>query len=90
MLEDVKEKINPIQGIVYKKLLNVFDENLDKLEKIEGLDSKSERFNFPLHAHNTSIWNKLIHILILGGFIMSKIRRMFTGGKVFFNEHYCR
>lgn len=38
MLENVNEKINPIQGLVDKIILNVFDDNLDMLEKIEGKD----------------------------------------------------
>ena len=44
MLEDVKEKINPIQGVVDKRVLNVFDENLEKLEKIEGKDGINIEF----------------------------------------------
>lgn len=38
MLENVNEKINPVQGLVDKIILNVFDDNLDMLEKIEGKD----------------------------------------------------
>lgn len=44
MLEDVKGKTNPIQGIVDKRVLNVFDENLEKLEKIEGKDGINIEF----------------------------------------------
>ena len=55
MLEDVKEKINPIQGIVHKKVLNVFDENLDKLEKIEGKDGINIEFKNSKTKIETSI-----------------------------------
>ncbi|HSH35709.1 hypothetical protein, partial [Schnuerera sp.] len=34
MLEDVKDKINYVQGIVNENILNVFDENIKKLERI--------------------------------------------------------
>lgn len=34
MLEDVKDKINYVQGIVNENILNVFDENIKKLERV--------------------------------------------------------
>ena len=44
MLEDIKEKRNPIQGVVHKSVLNVFDENLERLEQIEGKDGINIEF----------------------------------------------
>ncbi len=34
MLEDVKDKINYVQGIVNENILNVFDENIKRLERV--------------------------------------------------------
>lgn len=56
MFEDVKEKINPVQGSVNKRILNVFDENLNKLEKIEGQDG----INIEFKNSNTKIETSII------------------------------
>lgn len=43
MYEDVKDKINYLQGAVDKNILNVFDENIKKLERVDdGKDFKVE------------------------------------------------
>lgn len=44
MFETFKDKINPVQGIVDKSILNVFDENLKRLEKIKGEDGVDIEF----------------------------------------------
>ena len=44
MFQELKNKINPIQGEVNRKILNVFDENLKKLEKIDGEDGINIEF----------------------------------------------
>lgn len=38
MLDNVREKVNPLQGVVHEKILNVFDNNLAKLEKNDNTD----------------------------------------------------
>lgn len=44
MLDDVTERTDPVHGIVDKKILNVFDENIGKLEKLQGEESVNIEF----------------------------------------------
>lgn len=44
MLEGIEDKINPVQGMVDESVLNVFDENLKRLEKIKGEDGINIEF----------------------------------------------
>lgn len=44
MLDDVTERTDPVHGIVDKKILNVFDENIGRLEKLQGEESVNIEF----------------------------------------------
>ena len=44
MLDAVDERTDPINGIIDKKILNVFDENIRSLEKVQGEDGVSIEF----------------------------------------------
>lgn len=44
MLQGVKSKLNQVSGVVDKEILNVFDDNLKKLEKTEGEDTIDVEF----------------------------------------------
>lgn len=58
MLEEVKDKMNYVQGMVNENILNVFDENIKKLERIgEDKDFKVEFKN-----NNTGIKSNIISL----------------------------
>ena len=64
MLDDVKDKINYIQGVVDTNILNVFDENIKRLGKIdEGGDFEVEFENSQIKIQS--------HILALGEIVSS-------------------